>query len=68
MIVFLLVLLLALLLGVWLYALSEIIMSNFSSEGNKKLAWLVALTFIPIGFILYLLLGKNSNINSFKSN
>lgn len=45
-------------LGLWIYAILDIVRGSLSGSGNKVL-WLIVVIFFPIlGALLYLLLGK----------
>ena len=57
----LVLLLLAALTAIAIYALSFILKENFSEERNKKLAWFAVLIIIPVTFALYLI-GKRNKI------
>lgn len=45
-------------LGLWIYAILDIVRGSLSGSGNKVL-WLIIVIFFPIlGALLYLLIGK----------
>ena len=45
-------------LGLWIYAILDIVRGSLSGSGNKVL-WLIVVIFFPIlGAIIYLLIGK----------
>ena len=58
----LVLLFLAALTAIAIYALSFILKGNFSEEGNKKLAWFAVLIIIPVTFALYLVGKRNKTI------
>lgn len=47
-------------LGLWIYAILDIVRGSLDGSGNKIL-WLIVVIFFPIlGALLYLLMGKKS--------
>ncbi len=45
-------------LGLWIYAILDIVRGSLSGSGNKVL-WLIVVIFFPIlGALIYLLIGK----------
>lgn len=52
-----------LVLGLWVYSLSDIIRNQF--HNNAKVIWLLVVLFLPmVGPALYLLMGRRNKIKS----
>jgi hypothetical protein len=50
--------------GLWLWALLDLLSSEFENSTNKVI-WLFAVTFLPVlGGLLYLLIGRNQKVSS----
>ncbi|WP_299708954.1 PLD nuclease N-terminal domain-containing protein [uncultured Pontibacter sp.] len=50
--------------GLWLWALLDLLSSEFEN-GSNKVVWLMAITFLPVlGALLYLLIGRNQKVTS----
>ncbi|GHA74729.1 PLDc N-terminal domain-containing protein [Pontibacter akesuensis] len=49
-------------LALWLWALIDVLRSDFKS-GTDKLVWVVAIIFVPLlGALLYLLFGRSQKV------
>ncbi|MBL4655436.1 MAG: PLDc_N domain-containing protein [Bacteroidia bacterium] len=45
----------------WIWALIDILRSNFK-DGSAKLVWLLVTVFVPLGFILYFIIGRKQRV------
>ncbi|PRY07413.1 phospholipase D-like protein [Pontibacter ummariensis] len=64
---FLVLLFLVIPVGLWLWALIDMLQSDFTDKTNK-LIWAIVIIFVPVlGALLYLLIGRSQKVKQQKS-